>query len=430
MLALLLLLAAPADTLDLTLADAFRLALRQSPARTEASVAGTQAASRLARGIAGLLPSVSATVGYERSTAGSGYLPDTLTPGDDWAWTGSITLSQVVFDPQVFAGLASGFVYNRYYRADARERRAKLIYDVTADYLGLLKSRLLRDVADAALRRARENLKVVREKGRLGSASAIDVMRAEVQESQAEIELLGAERAFAAAAEAFKATVGFEEDVAVRPVEELAAPAGFEVSDPDSLLALITASNPGAALAAGASAAARLNLAAAAGRALPSISAYWTSSYSDTAFPSGIGRWDDRDAASYGLRASFPLLDLKSYVLDLVDANAESRRARAAARRTALQLRSTATGAVLGYQEARERYDYAVRNLELNHRLDDLAQEQYRLGAITLVDLLDVETGVTRAQSTRIDALCDTYIQAALVNYLLGVTEVPQEARQ
>ncbi len=422
----LVVIAAP-DTLELSLADAFRQALATSPDRVEADVSGTQAGSQLARGIAGLLPTVSASVGYARSSAGSSYLPDTLQLPDDWYWTGSLTLNQVVFDPQVFAGLAGGIIYHGYYRADARDRRAKLVYDVTADYLGLLKARLLRDVADAALRRARENLRVVREKSRLGSASAIEVMRSEVQEAQAGIDLLGADRTLAAAGETFKATVGLDRDVVVRPVEELAEPSGFEVTDPDSLVALIARHGPGAVLAARARAAARLNVAAAVGRALPGISAYWTSSYTDSTFPSGIRHWDDRDDVTWGLQATFPLLDLKSYVLNIVDASAESRRAGAAARRTALQLRVSATTAVLGYTEARERYDNAARNLELNRRLDELAADQYRLGAISLLELLDVQAGAARAQASHVEALCDTYIEAARINYLLGVTDGPGE---
>ncbi|MBN2538050.1 TolC family protein, partial [candidate division WOR-3 bacterium] len=112
--------------------------------------------------------------------------------------------------------------------------------------------------------------------------------------------------------------------------------------------------------------------------------------------------------------------------LGIVEAGAESRRARAAARAARLQLRSTALAAVIGYEEALRRHDYAARNLELNERLYELAREQHRLGNISLLELLTVESGLAAAAASRISALCDTHIQAAQVSYLLGSAEPPE----
>lgn len=417
-----LLLVAPADTVELSLADALRVALTRSPVRTEVAVTRTQGGTTLAGGIAALLPAITGSVGYGRAEAAPGSLPESLRLGD-WSWTGNLTVSQVVFDPSAFASLAGSIIYAGYYAADARDKQARLIYDVTADYLGLLKSRLLLDAARAAGVRTDENLNVVQVQQGLGSASRIDVMRAEVQASQAVIEILSAEKAVAVAAETFKATAGIDEDIAIRPTEQLTEPPALQIDNPDSLLAEIGRRNPGAQLAARANAVAGINAAAAIGRALPSVSAYWSSSYTDSTFPSSIGRWHDGDAISYGIRASFPLLDLKSYVLDVVSSFNESRRTRAAARKATLQLRSAAAAAVLGYREARQRYDTAVRNLVLNRELYDLAREQHRLGAISLLDLFSVEANLAAAEASHISALGDTYIQAAQINYLLGLSD-------
>ncbi len=430
MLALLLAITvAVPDTIEMSLADALRVALKQSPVRTEISVSQAQGASRLARGITNLLPGVSASVGYAKSDGGSGLLPESLQTGSDWSWTGNLTVNQVVFDPAVFVGLASSVVYSGYYATEARKKQARLIYDVTTDYLNLLKTRLLLDAARASLRRAEENLRVIEEKHLLGAASRIDFMRSEVFRSQAEIELLRAEKSLAVAAEAFKATVNLGDNVLVRPTEKLTEPSGFPISDPDSLLAEIRRRNPGIALAAKTQTAARMGVASAIGRALPSVSAYWSSSFSDSAFPSSYGRWCENDAISYGIRASFPLLDLKSYVLDIVDATTESHRARAAATSAALAIRTTGTSAILEYQEAKQTWDYAQRNLRLNQELSELAREQHRLGAISPADLFNVEADLAQARATHVSALCDTYIQAARINYLLGVTEPGAESK-
>jgi outer membrane protein TolC len=139
--------------------------------------------------------------------------------------------------------------------------------------------------------------------------------------------------------------------------------------------------------------------------------------------PKSIGDWSNNDRITTGIRFSLPLLDIKAFVLDIADAVAGSRRAKAAARATLYQVRAAAATAVIGYGEARQRYDYAKKNLELNHELYRLAQEQQRLGAISLIDFFSVETTLEQANATYITALTDTYVQAAQINYLLGRTD-------
>jgi outer membrane protein TolC len=169
-----------------------------------------------------------------------------------------------------------------------------------------------------------------------------------------------------------------------------------------------------------------VNTIATVGQVLPSVSAYWRSTYEDSSLPRSVRNWDDKDQITTGIGLTFPLLDLKSFVLDIADAVAGSRRTRAAAARARYQIRAAATTAVLGYEKARQSYDYAKRNLELNQELYRLAQEQQRLGAISLIDFFSVETNLAQAQATYVSALTDTYVQAAQIAYLLGRTRPPE----
>ncbi|MEO0078474.1 MAG: TolC family protein [candidate division WOR-3 bacterium] len=421
MLILLFLLTGVGDTLELSLSQALERALRLSPTAVEAQASRCASSIKLAQGITGLLPVPSASISRDRIQTRLSLLPDSTI--SKTSWSGSLTLNQVVFDPQVFAGVASAVVYSGYYAADAQDKKARLVYEVTRDYLAVLGAWLLRDAAASALDRAEDNLKLTQEKLRLGSASPLDVMRSRAFRSQAEVNLLSAEKALAMAQTTFLATAGITDDIVVKPTEQLSEPAGFAVQNRDSLIAAIVRSNPGVRLAASSAVASQLNQAAAVARALPSVSLYWTSTYADTSFPSSYTHWKDRDDVACGIRFSFPLLDVKSYVLGIAEASTETRRARAGAARARLSVRSTAAAAVLGYEEARQRYDYARRNLELNQELYRLAQEQQRLGAISLLDFFSVQTGLSQAQAAYISALNDTYVQAAQISYLLGRTE-------
>ena len=414
------LISASPDTLELTLGQALDQALRASPAASQASASRLSSGIAVGQGVNALLPAASGSLAWGRTE--TQVLPGSDSTYTTEGWDGDLTLSQVVFDPRVFASAASSFIQAGYYSVDAQDKQAKLIYDVTAGYLGLLGARLLRDAAASAVDRAADNVKLNQEKLRLGAASRIDVMRSEVYKSQADIGLLTADKTLAAANAGFLAAAGISRDVVVKPTEQLTEPAGFAVSNGDSLIAEIERLNPTARLAAKSGTVATVNTVAAVGQVLPSVSAFWSSNYSDSAMPKSIKQWSDKDYVTTGIKLSLPLLDLKAFVLDIGDAVAGSRRAKAAAQAARYQVRAAATTAVIGDEEARQRYDYAKKNLELNQELFRLAKEQQRLGAISLIDFFSVETALEQANASYITALTDTYIQAAQLNYLLGRT--------
>jgi len=420
LLLLFALVSAPPDTIALSLAEALDQALRGSPASTQASASRLSSGIAVGRGVNALLPAATGSLAYGRTE--SQVLPGFDSTVTTKSWDGSLTLSQVIFDPRVFAGVANSFIQAGYYSADAQDKQARLIFDVTSGYLGLLGARLLRDAAASAVDRADDNVRLNQEKLRLGAAARIDVMRSEVYKSQADIGLLTADKALAAANAGFLAVAGISRVVVVQPTEQLTEPARFEVANPDSLAAEIERRNPGAQLATKSGTIATINTVSAFGQVLPSVSAFWSSDYSDSAPPQSLKDWSDNDCITTGIRFSLPLLDIKAFVLDVCDAVAGSRRARAAAQAARYQVRAAAKTAVIGYEEASQRYDYARKNLELNRELYRLAQEQQRLGAISLIDFFSVETALEQAHASYITALTDTYIQTAQINYLLGRT--------
>jgi outer membrane protein TolC len=408
--------AATTDTLYLTLAQAMKLALTGSPNRTLASITRTDGALAMARGIDGLLPEVSGSVSYD-AVGGRSSGIDTAGTGD---WSSNFTISQVVFSPSAFAGLATAAMRCSYNATSAWDQFARLAYDATVDYLNLLQTTRLQEVADAALKRASGNLDLVEEKRRLGMVSDVDLLRAQVQESQARLGLLQADRNRVSAAANFNATAGLGRGVVVVPVESLTAPPGLEVGDADSLVSVIERANPGLKMSRVSKAMADVGIGAAIGTFLPTVNLYWSTGKTGSSLGSALPDLSSTADASYGVRASVPLLDLKSYLLNVADAANSARRARTADRAAALQLNATAVDAVNGLVQARAAYDLAQSNLELSQRLHELATEQVRLGLISQVDFLQVDADLVQAQSSQVSATCDTYIQAARIAYLRG----------
>ncbi len=408
-LSYLLVCANPADTLYLSLDDAVQLALKKSPSAIEAGAARLQSGLTLGQSINNLLPTPIATLTSVKTE------PVTI-------WKGSVTISQVAFDPLVYAALVNGIINSCYHSLDARDKIARLIYDVTSDYLNLLKSQLLFAAAQKALAQAEESRKLTSERYRLGQAARIDLLRSEAFYSQAQLNLSGAEKALDLAQANLSACIGISPSQPVRANEHLAQPAEISIHDADSLLLLMERLNPGISMQKNLEKIARINLATYFARILPGISLYRSYEYNDTILPRNYQHWQEKSSHTDGISLTFPFVDLKTFIINIGDALAGSRRARAGLARARLQLHAAAQAAILGYQESWARYQQTERNLELNREVYELAIIQYRLGALSVSELLEVETSLSQAEASYLSALCDTYIHAAEIGYLLGKT--------
>lgn len=400
------------DTIYLNLNQALQIALKQSPHAAEAGASRLQNWLALGQGTNGVLPTPQANITRTKEMSGA-----TL-------WSSTVTINQVAFDPTVFVGFISGIVNSRYYSLDAREKVAGLIYLTTTDYLNLLKAQLTLDAAHKALERAAENLKFATERYRLGQTTRIDFLQSEVFLSQAQLNLLNAQKGVALAQEKFRATAGITRANPIRATEELLAPADFPVPDADSLIRLIERTNPGVLMSQSLNNVARLNLGAAFAQILPSVSFYRTWTTLDTAFPKSYHIWKEKTVSTDGIRLSFSLVDIKSFLLSLGEAIAGSRRSRATLARTRFQLRAAVQSALFDLEEAKLRYAEAKRNLELNRELYDIARIQHQVGGISLNALLEVEFNLAQAEAFYLSALCETYIQVAQIGYLLGQTDI------
>lgn len=165
---------------------------------------------------------------------------------------------------------------------------------------------------------------------------------------------------------------------------------------------------------------ARLSFLQAIGKIFPQVSYYIQNEYSDSIIPKNLTGWQSRDITYYGLRFNFPIFELKSLIQNIYDSKLAGRRATVERMKAELTLRKTATDAFLSFQAARQRYDFAQKNLELNQQLYDLAMEQFRLGSLSLLDLFTVELNLSQARTTYITSIADTYTSKALLDYLLG----------
>jgi outer membrane protein len=406
------------DSLNLSLDDALKVAMEKSPSRIEAILDARTGTSKLVRGITTLLPTVSVWGSYTNSPS-----PTSPIEGEETkvrTWTGSIGLNQVVFNVDIFGNLVQAKLYNDFYHQKARDETDNLIYSIKSGYFNLTKFYSLYDIAQSSLRRASESYKLMQEKYRLGQISKVDLLRSEAFMTQSQIDLLTAEKNLKIANEDFIGQLGIDRNVLIKPSDELTEPAVLEYQDFESLWDEVTEYNPSLNVTRKTERISKVGVFQAIGKILPEVSYYISNDYSDTSLPKSLNDWRDNDATTYGFRFDFPIFELKSLIHNIYDAKLDARKASVQFKKTEIALRKSTMSAFLSFQEANERYNYAQKNLQLNQELYELAKEQSRLGALSILDLFDVELKLDQAQTTYISSIADTYTSQALLDYLLG----------
>jgi outer membrane protein TolC len=270
------------------------------------------------------------------------------------------------------------------------------------------------------VKNATDNLELTTVKQRLGKSTGLEVLRAQTNASQARLNLMNAEQGLQTASEAFKAALGIDDPVVVKPEPVDTNPPTDQFSSFDDYWRAMEQANPSLQIAEKSLKAAELGRKVAWGRLLPSLSFSVSEHYGDSMLPSRTNKWSNNDATSWGFNLGLPILNVKDIVLGIRDANIAVERARIARRSSEIQLQQTAISARLNYDQSRRQVAYAAENLHLNQELYRQAQEQYRLGQLTQLDLFTVETGLSQARVSYLSALADVRVRQAQIDYLLG----------
>jgi outer membrane protein TolC len=410
---------AQGDTLFLSLEDALNLATKNSPTSAEISIDKRSGLLSLAGGVSQILPTPSLSADYTKSKSS---ITNQFPANYNKSFSGSLIINQTVFDPDVYGNLYKSKLYYDYYKLQAKDKTANLIYSVKVSYYSLAKIYNLFEVAKASSQRADDNYKLNQEKFRLGQITKFDVLRSETFKTQAEIDLLTAEKNLKVSIEDLKGELGIDDNIMIKPTTTPTIP-NLDI-DFESIFADIFEQNPTLQSSQKYKSISKTSFTQSIANILPSLNLFWSSSFSDTNMLKNVSDWRNKDVVSYGVKLNFPIFEIKSYLLNIGSSRNELRRAYVQMKKAEILLRKNATNAIYTFKESKERYTYASKNLELNQELLRLAQEEYRLGAITQLDLFNTEINFNTAQNTYFGALYDAYTSYAMIEYLLGISEL------
>lgn len=402
----------PAMTLD----EAIEAALRHSPqiAQAVGAVRNAESAERTAWGQ--YLPSLSVSSGASRSST-ERFNPQTNTTvtGSSDSYSAGLTTQLTLFNGgQRSAGLANARAQLAAADAGLISQRFAVILAVQRSFFDVLKADDLLRVAEARVQRAEESLDAARRRAAVGSATRSDVLRANLEVTNARQQLLQAHNQRNTAAFALGRLVGVEGAVRARqdePLEPKPLALGRE-----ELRELVLRQSPAVQSAEANVAAADASLRAARGQYFPSITA--SSGYdwfnNDPTLTGGRTSWNLR------LSVNFPVFNRFQREESVSRASVQrdiARTVAADARRQAL----TDLERILGSLELAEQQVILAREAVLAAEEDfRVQQERYRLGVSTILDQVTSQLNLVQAEIDLIAARYDYQVARAELEALVG----------
>jgi len=332
---------------------------------------------------------------------------------------GNVSLSQVLFDGSTFASISGSQHSRAASEASLEATRRSVVLGARQGYYGLLKAVQLRDVAAEAVDLAREQLRKTQSLFDLGSASRSDLLKAEVQVAQQELNLITAEKNAATARAGLCYAIGIDVTTELEAVDP--APEQAEEAVLDFDLDEAVARRPDIR--------SQEEMLVAAQRSLLAAKAAW---WPDLSLSISYGRykesmddfWDDLSddySRAVTLNLSVPIFDGLATVAGVSRANANLRSYELALKDARLAAAYEIETARLSVQEQRSRVataEKALANAEEDLRV---SEERFRLRSASMLELIDARTAYSRSKAELVQARYDHEAAKAELKTALGL---------
>lgn len=432
--------ATAAAAAPLTADDAIRIALQKNSAVIQSQANTLSARSGLWSAYSRVLPSVDGDLNRSGSFTGSSLgtqvfgssvFPSSSFDAERYSRSYGLSGRWSVLDPSAIVGLSSARQSMRGAQLGQRATRADVRLETRRRFYSVVKAMHLSAVSSQALKLSRDDERRVRALFEVGSVSKSDLLKAQVRTAQSQLDSLMSDHAVITQRIALAQQLGTAESQLGEVDSTLAAqPTPF---DAVSVLSEARRNRPDLLAAEADLKAAELALRSAHWSRLPSVSlaGSWTpksnstqKQFDDEAHTSPTsGAVESKDAWSGQLAVGINLFD--GFATDARVASARAQMLRARETRDALQrnLEGEVRQTLLGYQEATEREALARRALASAAENLNLVQQKYNVGSATILDLIDSQVQLQRAQSDLVSALADIRVAEAAVDRVRGQGE-------
>jgi outer membrane protein TolC len=390
--------------------QALARAMTTSPAYQESKYTLDKSRIAFFESLCSLLPTPSASLNYS----------NTQYPGlnPTKSYTTSMNLRMSIFDLDVFSAILISGLNWKGTRIQHRSDLASQVLQVKTSYYNLVNAQELLHYSDIAIQRSEENLNLIRTKFELGAASRLAVLQAEVLNLQTRQTKAQAKTLEITAQEGLKSLLNSARDI--YPTDTLTVPGAMPFPSLDSLTEILSRVNYNIRLALEMEKAAKINLVTSYLAFLPRVSGFYGWNTSSESLHTDLGWYPDNASKNWGISVSFPIFDIKGLVFKWLNARKDYQLKKVSRQQTVLETVKALRTTYYGLQESYENLQLSQRSFEAATEAANIAQEQYRLGALSLIDWLKIEGDMYSSKTAYSQALSDYYVKQLNFSYLLG----------
>lgn len=422
----------------LTADDAVKMALQRNTQIINAGADLLSARGSLYRAYSGVLPTVSAglarTGSWNENKPGTqafaGATFETPIRSETYQTEPGLSASWNVLNLSALSALSSarsGLKGTAWQREATRNLVALL---ARQQFYEVVKAAKLVEVNDNALQLARDNERRVRVLFEVGSVSRSDLLKSRVQTAQGQLDSIGALQSLLVQRNSLATLIGVEE-AALGEVDTVLTVTPHEY-DEAALLQEAGANRPDLKAAAAGVRSARAAVLSARLQRMPYVSLSGSATYnpvtsSKSTLRDPLGVEFDRNSKSESKRQLGARVSLNLNLFDGLATDASIASARAGllrAQDTYDALRRDLAGevhqATLTYQQALAAQNVAGSAVESATESMKLTQQKYNVGSATILDLIDAQVQLQRAQSQLVNALAAIRVAEARIDRVRG----------
>lgn len=330
-----------------------------------------------------LLPSITSTGGRTKSY-----------PGGYENYFANFTLSQSL-SPYTFLNGVNAHFKNTFAFSNYLEGVNNTIFQIIQYYLNAYTLKRLKLVSEKRWNKAKENLDKIKEMFKLGSASKADLLKAEVDESQAYLNFLKAKSNLRSSILQLKNAIL----IPLSDSLELSSPSlNFVVPSLDSLKALSEKNRPRLIAAYSDVNSARTELISDISNYLPRFSISGSYGYAGRQFPDTKEIWDNNDSYSIGINLSMDIFTGFKKVNTSIINKMKLSSAEWSLKKERAEVEMEVEDAYYSYIEAKTQVDVAKKGLKLAEESETATKERYELGEASVIELLSGEADLLDAQ--------------------------------
>jgi len=422
----------------LTVDKAVQLALKQGSQAIQAEAGVLDAKSGLWGAYSGVLPQVGAS--GTRGLAVTDYRPGEQVFGafaislperrESYSLTPSVVGSWSFLNLSSISNLSAARSTLKGAKLQRMAARQDIAFNARRQFYEVVKAIKLAEVSDGALRLSRDNERRVRALFEVGSVSRSDLLKAQVQTSQSELDSLTRHHAVTEQRISLATLLGVPE-AGLDAVDTVltAEPRDY---DEAAMLTEASRNRPDLMAAEAELSAAHASLRASRWLRLPYLSAsasydYRPRSETKTIISDSTGARTSFNSKSesdfqFGGSLAINLNIFDGFATDARIAAARARLLRAQDSRDALRrnLAADVHQSLLTYREAIAGRELANRGLDSATESLKLTQQKYNVGSATILELVDAQVQLQRAQSDAVSSTAAIRVSEAQLNRVLG----------